>query len=117
MNLTFLSLRMAQASVAALVLLATLPGPVAAQAAPTGDVLAKQKACLGCHMVDRKLVGPAFKDVAGKYAGQADGAATMIGSIRQGSKGKWGVMPMAPNAHVSDADAALLADWILSLRK
>lgn len=117
MNLTFSSLRIAQAGVVALALLVALPWPGTAQAAPSGDVLAKQKACLGCHKVDRKLIGPAFKDVAAKYAAQADGAVAVIGSIRQGSKGKWGAMVMPPNASVSDADAAVLADWILSLHQ
>lgn len=101
----------------ALPVVVALSWSTASQAAATGADLAKKKACLGCHMVDRKLIGPAFKDVAAKYGGQADGAAVVVGSIRNGSKGKWGAIPMPPNVSVNNADAALLADWILSLGK
>jgi cytochrome c len=74
--------------------------------------LAQKSACMACHAVDRKVVGPAFQDVAKKYAGQKDAEAKLIASIRQGGAGKWGPIPMPAQAALSDADAKTLADWI-----
>ena len=76
--------------------------------------LAKSKNCMACHSVDKKLVGPAFKDVAAKYKSDKDAAAKLSQSIQQGSTGKWGPIPMPANA-VSDADASALAKWVLTL--
>lgn len=76
--------------------------------------LAKNNACLVCHAVDKKIVGPAYKDVAAKYAGKKDAVAYLTGKIRGGSSGVWGAVPMPANAHVSEADAKKLAEWILS---
>ena len=82
--------------------------------------LAKKSGCLACHSVDAKVVGPAWKDVAAKYKGQADAKATLVNSITKGSKGKWtavtGGVPMPPySPRVADADIAKLADFILGL--
>ncbi len=78
--------------------------------------LAKDSGCLNCHSVDTKLVGPSLKDIAAKYAGQ-DGAADMLaGKIKNGSNGVWGAIPMPPNANVSDENAKVLADFILTLK-
>lgn len=79
--------------------------------------LAKAKNCLACHAVDSKLVGPSYKDVAAKYAGQKDAEATLTQSILKGSSGKWGQVPMPPNAQVNEADARTLAKWVLSQKK
>lgn len=77
--------------------------------------LAKAKGCLGCHTVDAKLVGPAYKDVAKKYAGDKTAAAKLAKKIRDGGTGVWGTMPMPPMmAMVSEAEAKTLATWILS---
>ena len=76
--------------------------------------LAKKNACTACHAVDKKIVGPAYQDVARKYAGQKDAEATLIKSIKAGGSGKWGPVPMPPQAALSDADAKTLAAWILS---
>ena len=76
--------------------------------------LAKSKNCMACHSVDKKLVGPAFKDVAAKYKSDKDAAAKLSQSIQKGSTGKWGPIPMPANA-VSDADASALAKWVLTL--
>ena len=70
--------------------------------------------CLACHAVSNKLVGPAYKDVAAKYKGQKDAEVTLIANIRKGGSGKWGQVPMPPQATLSDADAKALAKWILS---
>ncbi|MDV6343223.1 c-type cytochrome [Nitrosomonas sp. Is37] len=78
--------------------------------------LAKSSGCLNCHNVDTKLVGPALKDVAAKYAGQADAATYLAGKIKNGSSGVWGTIPMPPNANVSDENAKTLAEFILTLK-
>ena len=76
--------------------------------------LAKAKNCLACHAVDKKLVGPSYKDVAAKYAGKADAAAMLATKIQKGGVGAWGQIPMPPNPQVTDADAKALVTWILS---
>ena len=80
------------------------------------EALAKSKNCMACHAVDKKLVGPAYKDVAKKYAGQKDAEATMITHVMKGSKGVWGPVPMPANAQVNEAEAKKLVDWVLSLK-
>ncbi len=85
--------------------------PVAAYASAD---LAASKACMACHSVDKKLIGPAFKDVAAKYKGSKDAAAQLAGSILKGSSGKWGPVPMPAN-RVTDAEADTLAKWVLTL--
>ncbi len=78
--------------------------------------LAKSSGCMNCHTVDKKLVGPAYKDVAAKYKGDPAAADKLAVKIQKGSQGVWGPIPMPPNAKVSDADAKALAQWILSLK-
>jgi cytochrome c len=75
--------------------------------------LAKKNNCLSCHAVDKKIVGPAYQDVAKKYAGQADAEATVTKNIKAGGSGKWGPIPMPAQAQLSDADAKALATWVL----
>jgi cytochrome c len=77
------------------------------------NALAQKSGCLACHAVDKKLVGPAYQDVAKKYAGQKDAVAALAASIKKGGSGKWGAIPMPPQAALSDADAKVLATWIL----
>ncbi|BDB28266.1 cytochrome c-551 [Cupriavidus sp. TA19] len=88
---------------------AAMPG-----VAHANQQLASSKACLSCHGVDKKVIGPAFKDIKAKYAGKKDGQPHMVQSILKGSNGQWGAMPMPANA-VSEAEANTLAKWILSL--
>ena len=76
--------------------------------------MAKKNACMACHAVDKKLVGPAYNDVAKKYAGQKDAVATLAKSIKAGGAGKWGPIPMPAQAALSEADAQTLAAWILA---
>jgi len=76
--------------------------------------LAKKNACMACHAVDKKLVGPSYQDVAKKYSGQKDAAANLAKSIKAGGAGKWGPVPMPAKAALSDADALTLATWILA---
>lgn len=86
--------------------------PVAAQ--NVQDLL-KKHACLSCHAVDKKLVGPSYKDVAAKYRGQADAEAKLAAKVKKGGQGVWGPIPMPPNAAVSDADIEKLVKWVLAM--
>lgn len=88
--------------------------PASAVASPE---LAQKNACLACHAVDKKLVGPAYQEVAAKYKGQKDAEAALVASIKKGGAGKWGPVPMPPQAQLSDADAKALAQWILGMAK
>ena len=76
--------------------------------------LAKAKQCLVCHAVDKPMMGPAYKDVAKKYAGQGDAVAKLSEKIQKGGSGVWGTMPMPANPQVSADEAKTLATWVLS---
>ena len=89
---------------------------LAAQSAQASEALARKNDCLGCHAVATKLVGPAYKDVAAKYAGQPDAVSQLSLSIRNGSVGKWGDLPMPAHPKLSEADAKKLATWVLGLK-
>jgi len=84
-------------------------GPAAAN-----QQLAQKNSCLACHAVDKKLVGPAYQDVAKKYTGQTEAVAKLTESIRKGGSGKWGQIPMPAQPNLSEADARTLAEWVLS---
>ena len=87
----------------------------AAQAADE-EALAKSKNCLACHAVDKKLVGPSYKDVAKKYAGQKDAEAMLSEKVIKGGKGVWGQIPMPPNTTITPAESTKLVKWILSMK-
>ena len=76
--------------------------------------LATKNACTACHAPDRKILGPAYADVAKKYAGQKDAVTALAQSIRQGGAGKWGPVPMPAQPTLSDADLKTLAAWVLA---
>lgn len=97
----------------ALALSASLLAAPGARASPE---LAQQKTCMACHAVDRKVVGPSYKDVAAKYAGQRDAITLLADKIVKGGAGVWGPVPMPANPKVSAAEARQLATWILSLK-
>lgn len=80
------------------------------------EALAKANNCMACHATDKKLVGPAYKDVAKKYAGDAKAADMLAAKIIKGGSGVWGAIPMPANAKVSEADSKKLAAWVLSLK-
>jgi cytochrome c len=96
---------------AALVSLGMAMSPVRAN-----EQLAQGKNCMSCHRLDSKLVGPAYKDVAAKYAGQAGAVAKLTQKVMKGGAGVWGPVPMPANPQVSEADATQLVQWILSLK-
>ena len=78
--------------------------------------LAKKSGCLACHSVEKKVVGPAWKDVASKYKGNAGAKATLVEKVKKGGKGNWGQAPMPPySPRVADADIEKLVDFVLSL--
>lgn len=77
--------------------------------------LAQNKACLSCHQIDKKVVGPALKDVANKYKGDAKAAEHLTNVIQKGGKGVWGTTPMPPQPMVKPDEAEKLANWVLSL--
>ena len=76
--------------------------------------LAAEKACLACHAVDKKVVGPGYKDVAAKYKGNAKAEAMLVQKIIKGGSGVWGQIPMPPNAGLKEEEAKILAKWVLS---
>ncbi len=101
-------------------------GPSAAAQAASAEAAAAQgeadpvtqllnrNACLGCHAVDKLVVGPAFRDVAARYKSDAGAAASLARKIRDGGQGVWGQVPMPPNPALSDADARLISEWVLT---
>ena len=90
-------------------------GVVMAGQVQADEALAKAKNCMACHAVDKKLVGPAYKEVAAKYKGDKAAEAKLVDKVKKGGVGVWGQIPMPANAQVSDADAKTLVKWILSL--
>lgn len=91
---------------------------LAAVASPAlaDEALAKKYACTACHAIDKKLVGPAYKDVAAKYKGDAKAEAKLAEKVKKGGSGVWGPVPMPPNPNVPDADIAKLVKWVLSIK-
>lgn len=92
--------------------LASLTTPLYALDAAAAKALAQKNACMGCHAVDKKLVGPSYKDIANKYKGMKP--EELAASIKKGGAGKWGPVPMPAQAGLSDNDAKVLAEWVLA---
>ena len=82
--------------------------------ASADQALAQKNACMSCHGVDKKIVGPAFKDVAAKYKGKG-AEATLAKHVKEGVKGNWGQVPMPPNPQVKDDDIKKIVAWIMTL--
>jgi len=93
--------------------LALAAGWAVTPAALADEALAKKHNCTACHAVDKKMVGPAYKDVASKYKGQADAPAKLAEKVKKGGSGVWGAVPMPPNAAVPDDDIKKLVAWVL----
>jgi cytochrome c len=87
---------------------------VVAGPALADQALATAKNCMACHATDKKLVGPSYKDVAAKYAGQKDAVDKLAVKIQKGGAGVWGPVPMPANTQVSEAEAKKLAAWVMS---
>jgi len=105
-------MKIAAVAFAAAGLLAT--GGVAADA---GDDLLKKSGCTACHANDKKMVGPAYNDVAAKYKGDAGAAARLADKVKKGGSGVWGPVPMPPNPAVKDDDLKTMITYILALKK
>lgn len=84
--------------------------------AQANEKLAQASGCTACHSVDKKLIGPSYKDVAAKYRGKKDAEAELFKKVKAGGKGEWGDIPMPPNAHVKDDDIKTVVKWILSVK-
>jgi cytochrome c len=99
--------------------LALVMGVAAAALVPVAhaqEALAKKHNCFACHSVDKKVVGPAYKDVAAKYRGDKAAPGKLFEKVKKGGTGVWGAVPMPPNSQVPDADIKSLVSWILSLK-
>lgn len=84
--------------------------------AQSADDLLKKYACTACHAIDKKMVGPAYKDVAAKYKGNAQAATILMEKVKKGGVGNWGQVPMPPNAAVPDADIKTMVTYILAIK-
>jgi cytochrome c len=107
------------AVVSSVVMLGALAGvgATAAHAAgevPRGQLVANANACMGCHAVDRKLVGPSFQQIAAKYKGDAQAPAKLARKVKEGGSGVWGMIPMPAHQSMSDADIRTVVDWVLA---
>lgn len=85
-------------------------------AASANQALAQKNACLSCHGIDKKIVGPAYKEVAKKYSGDKTAQAKLVAKVKAGGKGVWGEIPMPPNPGVKTEDAEKIIEWVLSLK-
>lgn len=98
----------------AVLVLSLAAGAVSSLPAQASEELAKKYMCLTCHTVDKKLVGPAYHDVAAKYKGDKGAEAKLVDKVKKGGVGVWGQIPMPPNDKVPDADLKTLVKWVLS---
>ena len=84
--------------------------------AAAAQALAQKSGCLACHSIDKKILGPAYKDVAAKYKGDKTAEAKLIEKVKKGGSGTWGPMPMPANSpQIKDADIKTIVEWVLSL--
>ena len=83
----------------------------------SAQAMMQKSGCAACHAIDKKVVGPAYQDVAAKYKGDKDALAKLSDKVKKGGVGVWGEVPMPPNVQVPDADIKDLVGWILTLKK
>jgi cytochrome c5 len=111
----------ATGGVAAVTSATASPAPAAKPGAPldlaSGQAMMQKDGCIACHAIDKKVVGPAYQDVAAKYKGDSGAMAKLTQKVKAGGTGVWGTVPMPPNSWVSDSDITALVTWILSLKK
>jgi cytochrome c len=83
--------------------------------ANANQALAQKSGCLACHAVDKKILGPAYRDVAAKYKGQTDAEAKLVAKVKKGGSGVWGPIPMPPmSPQIKDEDIKTLVKWVLT---
>jgi len=109
-----ISLAIAALAIAALLAAGTAHAALDAAAA---EAMMKKDGCAACHAVDKKLVGPAYVEVAAKYKGDKDAVAKLTKKVKEGGSGVWGQIPMPPNVAIPTADITDLVTWILTLKK
>ena len=100
----------------ALLAVATITASGAALA-DAGEDLLKKSGCTACHAIDKKVIGPAYQDVAAEYNGEAGAATKLADKVKKGGSGVWGPVPMPPNTQVSDADIKTMVAYVLALKK
>jgi cytochrome c len=98
-----------------IVFLMAAAGVLIAPVAQADEALLKKHNCIACHAIDKKVIGPAYKDVAKKYKGQKDVVAKLADKVKKGGQGVWGQVPMPPNPAVPDADNRKMVEFILKL--
>ena len=98
----------------ALLFIGLAASALASNAALASADLAKAKNCMACHAIDKKVVGPGYKEIAAKYAGQKDAEDKLVQKVLKGGGGVWGPVPMPANTQVSDAEARTLVKWIMA---
>jgi cytochrome c len=99
----------------AIVIAAAAALALTAGVASADQALAQKSACMSCHQIEKKVVGPAYKDIAKKYKGDAKAEEHLVTVIKKGGKGVWGPVPMPPHPQVSDENAKKLAAWVLAM--
>lgn len=104
---------MKQFVIAALMLAGAASAHAAVDAAKAQEI-ANKNACMGCHQVDKKLVGPSYKEVATKYKGDKGAMAKLSDKVKKGGAGVWGPVPMPANPNISDADLKTVIEWVLA---
>lgn len=91
-------------------------GVLAAGNAAASEKLAQSSGCMTCHSIDRKVIGPGYKEIAAKYHNDKGAAANLVKKVKAGGSGVWGPTPMPPNAHVKEDDIKAIVTWILTLK-
>ena len=97
-----------------LLLALAIAGTIAAGTAAASEKLAQTSGCLACHAVDKKVIGPSYKEIAAKYKSDKGAEAKLVAKVKAGGSGVWGNIPMPPNAHIKPDDIKTLVHWILS---
>lgn len=91
-------------------------GMLAAGQTLASEKLAQSSGCLTCHAVDRKVLGPGFKEIAAKYRNDKAAEDKLVKKVKAGGSGVWGSVPMPPNAHVKEGDIKVIVHWVLTLK-
>ena len=95
-------------------IVSTVALALAALPSLANEELARKSGCLACHAIDKRIVGPSYKEVAAKYKSDKDAAAKLFKKVKEGGTGVWGQIPMPPNSTVKDEDIKTLVKWVLS---
>lgn len=97
-------------------LLASVAALAIAGTAQANEKLAQASGCMTCHGIDKKIIGPSYKDVAAKYRADKGAEAKLVAKVKAGGSGVWGATPMPPQAHVKDDDIKAIVHWVMTLK-